>query len=96
MSKYTASKQEREMNYHFDEVKQLKKELLKVTQERDLLKKAAAYFAKEFKLKYAWIKKHHNELSISATRKYMNLSRDGYFTNGCKTLSAIGLKRVRR
>jgi len=41
--------QEREMNYHFDEVKQLKKELTKVTQERDLLKKAAAYFAKEFK-----------------------------------------------
>jgi transposase len=48
-SKDTASKQEREMNYHFDEVKQLKKELLKVTQERDLLKKAAAYFAGEFK-----------------------------------------------
>jgi transposase len=47
--KNTTSTQEREMNYHFDEVKQLKKELVKVTQERDLLKKAAAYFAKEFK-----------------------------------------------
>lgn len=31
----------------YDEVKRLKKELAKVTQERDLLKKAAAYFAKE-------------------------------------------------
>jgi len=31
----------------YDEVKRLKKELLRVTQERDLLKKAAAYFAKE-------------------------------------------------
>ena len=30
----------------YDEVKQLKKELARVTQERDLLKKAAAYFAK--------------------------------------------------
>ena len=39
----------REMIYHFDEIKQLKKELFKVTQERDLLKKAAAYFAREFK-----------------------------------------------
>ena len=39
----------REMIYHFDEIKQLKKELVKVTQERDLLKKAAAYFAREFK-----------------------------------------------
>jgi transposase len=32
---------------HFDEVKKLRKELAIVKQERDLLKKAAAYFAKE-------------------------------------------------
>ena len=31
----------------YDEVKRLKKELIRVTQERDLLKKAAAYFAKD-------------------------------------------------
>jgi transposase len=31
----------------YDENKKLKKELIRVTQERDLLKKAAAYFAKE-------------------------------------------------
>lgn len=31
----------------YDELKRLKKELARVTQERDLLKKAAAYFAKE-------------------------------------------------
>lgn len=31
----------------YDEVKRLKKELAKATQERDLLKKATAYFAKE-------------------------------------------------
>ena len=37
----------REMNNHLDEIKQLKKELVRITQERDLLKKAAAYFAKE-------------------------------------------------
>ena len=30
-----------------DELKRLKKELARVTQERDLLKKATAYFAKE-------------------------------------------------
>lgn len=38
----------REIN-NLDEIKQLKKELVRVTQERDLLKKAAAYFAKESK-----------------------------------------------
>jgi len=32
---------------HEDEIKRLKQELFQVTQERDLLKKAAAYFAKE-------------------------------------------------
>lgn len=31
----------------YEEVKRLKKELAKVTEERDLLKKAAAYFAKD-------------------------------------------------
>jgi len=31
----------------YDENKRLKKELARITQERDLLKKAAAYFAKE-------------------------------------------------
>jgi len=31
----------------YDELKRLKKELARVTQERDLLKKATAYFAKE-------------------------------------------------
>jgi transposase len=33
--------------HHFDEIKRLKKELARVTEERDLLKKAAAYLAKE-------------------------------------------------
>ena len=31
----------------YDELKRLKKDLARITQERDLLKKAAAYFAKE-------------------------------------------------
>ena len=45
------SKHEKEIlrvsTHQFDEIKQLKKDLARVTQERDLLKKAAAYFAKE-------------------------------------------------
>lgn len=38
---------DREINHPFDEIKRLKKELAQVTQERDILKKATAYFAKE-------------------------------------------------
>jgi len=41
------NKPDREMNHPFDEIKKLKKELAQVIQERDILKKATAYFAKE-------------------------------------------------
>lgn len=49
ISKYSQRKvaSVRTTEHHFDEIKRLKKELAHVTQERDLLKKAAAYFAKE-------------------------------------------------
>jgi transposase len=33
--------------YLYEELKRLKKEVARLTEERDLLKKAAAYFAKE-------------------------------------------------
>ncbi len=49
ISKYSKPKGDamRTTDHHFDEIKRLKKELAHVTQERDLLKKAAAYFARE-------------------------------------------------
>jgi transposase len=51
IDKYSKPKEQtmRTNEHIYDEVKQLKKELAKVTQERDLLKKATAYFAKESK-----------------------------------------------
>ena len=48
ISKYSNGKDIVSSNeHHFDEVKRLKKELARVTLERDLLKKAAAYFARD-------------------------------------------------
>lgn len=52
ISKYSKPKKqqsssERTDEHLYDELKRLKKELARVTQERDLLKKATAYFAKE-------------------------------------------------
>lgn len=49
ISKYSKPKEPnmRTDEHIYDEVKKLKKELAKVMEERDLLKKAAAYFAKE-------------------------------------------------
>ena len=40
-------KAERTDEYLYEELKRLKKEITRLTEERDLLKKAAAYFAKE-------------------------------------------------
>ena len=49
MSKYSSPKSSitRVDEHLYDELKRLKKELARVTQERDILKKATAYFAKE-------------------------------------------------
>lgn len=49
VDKYSKPKESRVRtdDHIYDENKRLKKELSRVTQERDLLKKAAAYFAKD-------------------------------------------------
>ena len=52
ISKYSKPKKtaaERTDEHIYDENKRLKKELASVSQERDLLKKATAYFAKEIR-----------------------------------------------
>jgi len=51
IGKYSKPKQlsKRGDEHIYDENKRLKKELARVTQERDLLKKATAYFAKEIR-----------------------------------------------
>jgi transposase len=44
-----ADKAVRTDEHLYDELKRLKKEVMRLTEERDLLKKAAAYFAKEIR-----------------------------------------------
>ena len=44
------------------EIAQLKREVAKLKAERDILKKAAAYFAKEFNVKFSFIAKHRGNL----------------------------------
>lgn len=46
-SKAKADKPVRTDEHLYDELKRLRKEVTRLTEERDLLKKAAAYFAKE-------------------------------------------------
>lgn len=51
VEKYSKPKENRKRTdeHIYDEVNRLKKELQRISQERDLLKKAAAYFAKDSK-----------------------------------------------
>ena len=46
-AKSSPTKPERTDEHLYDELKRLRKEVARLTEERDLLKKAAAYFAKE-------------------------------------------------
>uniref|UniRef100_UPI0040487060 IS3 family transposase n=1 Tax=Aliarcobacter sp. TaxID=2321116 RepID=UPI0040487060 len=69
-----------------EENKRLRKELVLVKQEREILKKAAAYFAKETPIKYAWIKKHSQSFSIKLMCKLFKVSRSCYYNwieKGC-------------
>ena len=76
ISKYSKPKAaiERTDEHIYDEIKRLKKELAKMSQERDLLKKATAYFAQEM----LWIKKHSSEHPVTALCRFMNISRSCY------------------
>jgi nicotinamide riboside transporter PnuC len=57
----------------------LKAELKRVTEERDILKKAAAYFAKAVRVKYAFIKRTKQEHSVRRLCKVMQVHPSGYY-----------------
>ena len=66
----------------YEELKRLKKENARLIEERDLLKKAAAYprqaqdrLCQGTTVKYAWIKQHVTEFSVKSMCQFMNVSR---------------------
>ncbi len=73
----------------YDELKRLKKEIVRLTEERDLLKKAAAYFARRTTVKYAWIKQHEAEFSVKSMCQHMTVSRSAYYAWRVRPLTAI-------
>ena len=61
------------------EIARLKREVTKLKAERDILKKAAAYFAKEFDVKFGFIAKHTahvQPIGLSASRWNWNGKAD--------------------
>jgi transposase len=69
----------------YEELKRLKKDNSRLREERDLLKKAAAYFAKcaycwcsTSLVKYAWIDRYKNDYPIARLYRFMQVSTSSY------------------
>ena len=61
------------------EIAQLKREVTRLKAERDILKKAAAYFAKELTVKFAFIAKHRGIWPAEWLCGALGVSRGGFY-----------------
>ena len=61
------------------EIARLKREVIKLKAERDILKKAAAYFAKEFDVKFSFIAKHRGIWPAGWLCGALGVSRGGFY-----------------
>jgi transposase-like protein len=61
------------------EIAQLKREVIKLKAERDILKKAAAYFAKEIDVKFGFIVKHRGIWPANWMCEALGVSRGGFY-----------------
>ena len=61
------------------EIAQLKREVIKLKAERDILKKAAAYFAKEFDVKFGFIAKYRGIWPADWLCGALGVSRGGFY-----------------
>ena len=61
------------------EIARLKREVIKLKAERDILKKAAAYFAKEFDVKFSFIAKHRGIWPADWLCGALGVSRGGFY-----------------
>ena len=61
------------------ELARLRREVIKLKAERDILKKAAAYFAKEATVKFAFIAKHRGIWPAGWLCEALGVSRAGFY-----------------
>ena len=52
---------------------------MKVKEERDILKKAAAYFAKDLQVKYAFMRANREEFDLKRMCQVLQVSRSGFY-----------------
>ncbi|MGP1693406.1 MAG: IS3 family transposase [Giesbergeria sp.] len=62
-----------------DELRRLKAELKRVTEERDILKKGRSVLCQAVRVRYAFIKRHEREHSVRRMCKVLRLHPSGYY-----------------
>ena len=69
------------------EIARLKRELERVTEERDILKKAAQYLCQGVRVKYQFIKDHRDEFRVVSMCRALCVTRSGYYSWLCASPS---------
>ncbi|WP_319531352.1 IS3 family transposase [uncultured Cohaesibacter sp.] len=78
------------------EIRRLKQELARVTEERDILKKANGVLRKGCKMKYAFIAQHRPEFSIRAMCRCLSIHPSGFYAWLKQPLSNRALEDLRQ
>ena len=65
------------------ELRQVKKELTRVTEERDILKKAATYFAR-VPVKYSFIRDHQTVFAVRTMCRVLMIHVSGFYAWTCR------------
>ncbi len=77
---YSKPQEERQQgNDQQAELRKLRAELKRVTEERDIVKKATAYFAKDCRLQYAFITKHSTDYPVRRLCQTLKVHPSGYY-----------------
>ncbi|WP_375372142.1 MULTISPECIES: IS3 family transposase [Pseudooceanicola] len=61
------------------EIRRLKRELLRVTEERDILKKANRVFRQGCKVRYAFVAEHRGQFSVRAMCRCLRIQPSGFY-----------------
>ncbi|WIJ23855.1 IS3 family transposase [Devosia sp. RR2S18] len=62
-----------------DEIRQLKRELARVTEERDILKKAAGVLRQGCKVRYAFVAEHRQQFCVRTMCRCLSIHPSGYY-----------------
>ncbi|MDC7226029.1 MAG: IS3 family transposase [Spirochaetales bacterium] len=74
-----SQKAEQQMSAQEKEIQRLQSELRRATEERDILKKAAAFLRKSVRVRYVFIKSNRTEFRIVSMCRVLKVHRSGFY-----------------